>query len=86
MEFEPCDGSTLTFDELETLRALERQFADPDDAPSGGLGWRSKLGLTLWALGGGLAVASVWGAGAVALTIVAAVVGLAGFGLLVTEL
>jgi hypothetical protein len=100
VEFEPCDGSTLTQDELATIRALELQFAgtgtgtgagdgaeaDDDDGHHhrGRLAWRSRLGLALWALGGALAVASVWGAAP--LTILAAVVALAGFGFLVSEL
>ena len=88
MEREPTDGSTLTADELEVIRALERQFAAPDSdteaEPAPRLGWRARLGLGLWAAGGTLAIATVFGA--TPLRFVAAAVALAGFGLLLTEL
>ncbi|HZQ78655.1 MAG TPA: hypothetical protein VFE55_15070 [Acidimicrobiia bacterium] len=85
MDCEPCDGSTLTADELETLKALELQFAVPAE-PAGApprLGWRARLGLALWAAGGALAVATVFGA--TPLRFVAAALTLAGFTLLLAE-
>ena len=89
MELEPFDGSTLTDDELEVIRALERQFAVDDedgaeDEPVRRLGWRARLGLALWSAGGALAIATVLGA--TPLGFVAGAVALAGFGLLLTEL